>query len=146
MHELTYTSLAKKNISKEDLNAILNTAKEFNEAHSITGCLVYHNGQFVQTLNGEKMIIFELLEKIKLDTRHSDINLVWEGPAEKNVFQGWHMAFYSPENSKYVSEGLIDFEKNLITLSSFYKADSASVRIFWSIVKDLCLNEANQIS
>ena len=144
MHELTYTSLANKNISSKDLNDILNTAKKFNEAHSITGCLVYHNGQFVQTLHGEKKVIFDLLEKIKLDNRHTNINLVWEGPADKEVFHGWNMAYFSPEDSNNPSEGLIDFEKNLITLSSFYKADSASVRIFWSIVKDLCLNEANQ--
>lgn len=142
MHELTYTSLAKKNIGLKDLNDILDEANEFNKAHSITGCLVYHNGLFVQTLHGEKKVIFNLLKSIKSDNRHSNLNLVWEGPSEKEVFQGWHMAFFSPKNSNKPSEELIDFERNLITLSSFYQADSASVRIFWSIVKDLCLNEA----
>lgn len=142
MHELTYTSLAMKNIGSKDLNDILHKAKEFNKANSITGCLVYHNGIFVQTLHGEKKVIFDLLKKIETDERHSNVNLIWEGPAEKVVFQGWHMAFFSPKNSSKPYEGLIDFERNLVTLSSFYRADSASVRIFWSTVKDLCLNEA----
>ncbi|TLF47093.1 BLUF domain-containing protein [Maribacter aurantiacus] len=142
MHELTYTSQAKKNVSLKDLNDILKTANEFNKTHSITGCLVYHNGLFVQTLHGAKKGIFDLLKKIQGDERHTNVNLVWEGPAEKEVFKGWHMAFFSPKTSGKTSESLIDFERNLITLSTFYKADSASVRIFWSIVKDLCLNEA----
>lgn len=142
MHELTYTSLAKKSIGQKELNEILETANQFNEANAITGCLVYHNELFVQTLHGEKKVIFDLLKKIEKDERHTNINLVWEGPAEKEVFQGWHMAFFSPENSRKPVKGLIDFERNLITLSTFYKADSASVRIFWSIVRDLCLNEA----
>ncbi|PIB39487.1 hypothetical protein BFP75_11360 [Maribacter sp. 4G9] len=144
MHELTYTSLADKNISTKNLNDILHTANEFNGANAITGCLVSHNGQFVQTLHGEKRVIFDLMDRIKMDQRHSNINLVWEGPAAKEVFPGWNMAFFSPDDYTNPSKGLLDFEKKLITLSSFYKADSASVRIFWSIVKDLCLHQANQ--
>ncbi|ASV30804.1 BLUF domain-containing protein [Maribacter cobaltidurans] len=110
MHELTYTSMADRNIGSKDLNDILKTATEFNKKRSITGCLVYHNGQFVQTLQGEKKTIFDLFEKIKLDSRHSNVNLVWEGPAEKEVFRGWHMAYYSPE--KVNTDDVIDFEKN----------------------------------
>ena len=143
MHELTYTSIAERNINTKDLNDILDKATEFNKMHSLTGCLVYHNGQFVQTLHGDKKTIFGLFEKIKLDSRHTNVNLVWEGPAEKEVFQGWHMAYYSPDNSLNNDEGIIEFERNLVTLASFYKADSASVRIFWTIVKDLCMDEAS---
>lgn len=113
MHELTYTSTADINISSQDLKNILETARNFNEKHAISGCLVYHNGKFVQTLYGEKRVIFSLLEKITLDKRHSHVNLVWEGPAEKEVFQGWHMAYYSPEESKSNHKSMVAFKKTL---------------------------------
>ncbi|MDC6388996.1 BLUF domain-containing protein [Maribacter sp. PR1] len=97
---------------------MLNTAKAFNKTHSITGCLVYHNNQFVQTLHGDKKVIFELLEKIKVDKRHAHVNLVWDGPSEKEVFSGWHMAFYAP-NLETNKDSLVDFKKTLLLYPHF---------------------------
>ena len=41
-------------LSEEELNAILVQARQYNIAHSITGILLYIDGDFLQVLEGKK--------------------------------------------------------------------------------------------
>ncbi|WP_405384210.1 BLUF domain-containing protein [Maribacter sp. LLG6340-A2] len=136
MHELTYRSTAKPNLSSDDLENILNTAVTKNKSLNITGCLIYHKGIFIQTLQGTKEDIFNVYSGIEIDTRHESVQLLWEGPSEKVVFDGWHMAYYSPGEKTNEVE-LKTFENNLLILSSYHNDGSASVRLFWKEIKSL---------
>jgi len=136
MHELTYQSAAKLNLSPIDLKEILDEAVAHNSSQNITGCLIYHKDTFIQILQGEKKSILKLYNEIKKDSRHNLVKLVWEGPAEKVVFDGWHMAYYTT-NEKTGKRELEAFEKNLLILSSFHNDDSVSIRMFWKQVKSL---------
>lgn len=138
MHELTYRSTAQPNLSPIDLQNILNTSIANNERLHITGCLIYHKGKFVQTLQGAKKHIFELYKEIEKDNRHHLVELIWEGPSDKVVFDGWHMAYYSP-SERTNAIALKEFEINLLILSSMHNEDSVSVRLFWSHVKSLLI-------
>ncbi|SNR74602.1 Sensors of blue-light using FAD [Maribacter sedimenticola] len=136
MHELTYRSTAKSNLTKDDLENILTTSVANNKNLNITGCLIYHKGMFVQTLQGAKNHIFNVYNNIESDMRHDEVNLLWEGSATKAVFDGWHMAYYSPDEKTDEVE-LKVFENNLLILSSYHNNDSASVRLFWKQIKSL---------
>jgi len=60
MFQLVYCSEAIENIEQNDIDAILETALGFNAENNITGCLLFHNGEFIQLLEGEKDIVLEL--------------------------------------------------------------------------------------
>ena len=100
LYELIYRSQAKTNTSEEDLKAILKTARSFNEKENITGCLLYHNQQFLQLLEGEFNILMELYERIKLDNRHEKIVLLHMRETDYRIYQDWTMAFKTVEQSE----------------------------------------------
>ena len=47
LKSLTYTSLAKLDLTAEDLNAIHRTARELNSLDGITGLLVFNGTHFL---------------------------------------------------------------------------------------------------
>lgn len=93
MYELIYHSLAIPNISSKDINDILEVAREFNAKNNITGCLLYHNYEFVQILEGEKEIIKQLFSSIEKDDRHSKVDVLYEAEIKDRNFPDWSMAF-----------------------------------------------------
>ena len=54
MFELVCCSKASPSLTMDDIRAILDTANQFNDAHDITGCLLYYNNEFVQLLEATK--------------------------------------------------------------------------------------------
>jgi len=86
-HELIYHSYADANITNEQINDIIEVAKANNSKHEITGCLLYHNKQFVQMLEGEQNEVEALFERIAQDTRHSSVHVVHKGAIEKRTFK-----------------------------------------------------------
>lgn len=95
MYELIYVSSAIIKLNEEELNAILIQSRQWNIAHSITGILLYIDGDFLQVLEGKKENIDCLFEKIKRDKRHQGIIVVYEGEKVKRDFPEWSMAFRS---------------------------------------------------
>jgi hypothetical protein len=97
LHNLFYCSLAKKNISKEDILDILKCSRRNNEKIKITGILVYwkKTNQFLQLLEGEENVISNLYDKICMDNRHSLSKIIYQESILERGFKGWSMAFKS---------------------------------------------------
>ena len=57
--QLTYSSVAKPEITITDIEEIITQAKQYNTAHDITGCLIYNKGYFLQILEGGKAACYE---------------------------------------------------------------------------------------
>ncbi|SDB65935.1 Sensors of blue-light using FAD [Flavobacteriaceae bacterium MAR_2010_188] len=133
--ELTYCSLAKSGVTQKTLEQILREAREFNGDNKITGCLLYHEGEFVQILEGEKETVKKLYQRICNDARHTDISLLSEGIKDSRFFDNWDMAFSELAD---LEAHIIDkkyFEKNLILLSEMVLKPTRTARIFWSKVR-----------
>ncbi|WP_159152518.1 BLUF domain-containing protein [Acinetobacter johnsonii] len=81
----------------EDLNSILSVARDFNEKNTIFGVLYYANNQFFQCLEGDKAIVLELFDRIKLDLRHYNIIEFEVVDIDQAIFKNWSM--------KYVQKG-----------------------------------------
>lgn len=92
LHFLIYVSRAVESMSEPTLNALLKKPRVFNLSNGITGCLLYQDGYFMQMLEGKRDVLFALMEKIKCDPRHSDVQIVIEGQAGRRVFMDWSMA------------------------------------------------------
>lgn len=98
LHELIYLSTATRDMSIEDLSALLDQSREKNARLSITGLLVYHRREFMQLLEGDKADIFSLYETICRDERNHGNRLMWDGPIVERSFANWSMAFLTPSN------------------------------------------------
>ena len=113
LHTLLYTSEATHDFTEEDLATLLKRAREYNSEREITGMLLFHNGSFMQALEGTEQGIFSLLEdRIKPDDRHANIQLVFDAPINNRVFSDWSMGFNYLDDSKEAPvEGWSDFLK-----------------------------------
>ena len=136
IYQLNYRSKAISSLILEDLDQILQTAKNFNENKNITGCLIYHGGHFVQILEGNKKDLLELYKTIQKDQRHSQTTLLWEAFVEKRYFSDWNMAYYNPAETN-----LQQFTNNLLLLSQFSDKSSASLLSFWTKVGEILRND-----
>jgi hypothetical protein len=92
---LFYCSLAKKDISSNDVLSILKCSRQNNEKIGVTGILLYweKTNQFLQILEGEKNIVSNLYDKISKDNRHSLSKVIYQEDIQARGFKGWSMAF-----------------------------------------------------
>ena len=110
MIRVTYVSHISEPLSSEQLLALLLQCRTNNAAQGITGMLIYGNGTFLQTLEGDEDVIDPLMDDISKDGRHEDIRLLTRRPIETRQYADWNMGFaqVTDETLKNV-EGLKDF-------------------------------------
>ena len=137
MYQLNYHSISKPELSCIDLDKILEKAIHVNSKKNITGCLIYHNNNFVQILEGKKEDVLSVYKKIKADERHHAVTLLWESSSNLRHFPDWNMAYHQPE-----SEHIISFVNNLTLLSELSDKATPTLLSFWGTVKKV-LNDKN---
>ena len=98
LYELLYTSVAKWKMSSLELTDLLEQSRNKNLKLNITGLLVYHSGEFMQVLEGEKETILELYDTITNDERHTSVKTFWESSISERGFSNWAMAFVNTED------------------------------------------------
>ncbi len=130
MYQLNYRSTSSIGLGYNDLEDILNTAITVNSEKNISGCLIYHNDNFVQILEGNKKDVLQVYEKIKVDKRHHTVTLLWENEVPNRFFPEWNMAFYRPDD-----KNVQQFVSNLLLLSQFSDRSSGSLLSFWATVQ-----------
>ena len=80
MHQIVYTSSARQEFSAADLKKLLVAARMRNKAVGVTGMLVFHDGAFLQAIEGEKRAVSEIFARIQNDPRHGDLVVLHRGP------------------------------------------------------------------
>ena len=91
LKSLTYTSLAKLDLTAEDLHAIHRTARELNSLDGVTGLLVFNGTHFLQIIEGAPPAIDDLLARLLRDPRHSGLEVRDERMVEARSFPDWSM-------------------------------------------------------
>ena len=88
MYELVYNSIADpRDIDEADLKGILAASRQHNQLRGITGFLLYHRGEFVQLLEGERDTVRQVyFDYIVRDPRHTNVNLCWIVKSGRAVF------------------------------------------------------------
>ena len=110
MIQVSYVSRSKGPMPAEDLLALLHECRSKNRQREVTGMLLYGNGTFLQTIEGDEAVIDELLEKISSDERHAEIQMLNRKEIGEREYSEWSMGFeeVSDDSLKDV-EGLRDF-------------------------------------
>jgi hypothetical protein len=79
----------------DDLEDILEGARESNAEVGITGALVYVDGFFLQVLEGEAEEIRQLMGRIARDVRHESVTVLKQAEIPAALFSDWSMAYVS---------------------------------------------------
>jgi diguanylate cyclase (GGDEF)-like protein/PAS domain S-box-containing protein len=93
LYFLLYISQATPAMNEQVLEQIVNVSHENNSPVGLTGCLLYQDGYFMQLLEGGREEVLELMERVKLDPRHKNVQVVAQGYAQRRIFLDWNMGF-----------------------------------------------------
>lgn len=78
---------------RHEIEQILETAREKNQAANITGALMFNAGCFAQVLEGTHQAVQATFERIQCDLRHSKLAILCFEPIENRHFAKWSMAY-----------------------------------------------------
>lgn len=93
MITLIYVSAATRPFSDAELVDLLAKARENNTQLDVTGMLVYHDGNFLQVLEGSEAAVQSLFDTIRQDERHGSVIKLFERSIQQRQFKDWSMAF-----------------------------------------------------
>ena len=95
MYYIIYLSTGTKQFTEDDLTVILSKSVANNTRDNVTGVMLYHEGNFIQLLEGEKEAIFDTFKRINNDDRHTAISTIASGESNQRNFPDWAMGFKS---------------------------------------------------
>ena len=88
---VSYTSLARLDLTAGDLIEIHQTAKRLNALDGITGFLIFNGTRFLQIIEGDEAAIDDLIERLRRDDRHSSVEIRDCRYVERRAFADWSM-------------------------------------------------------
>ena len=107
-------STASEDFSSADLKRLLLGARTRNKALGVSGMLVFHDGTFLQALEGEKRAVNEIFASIRSDRRHRDIDVLHRGPGfDQRVFGDWSMGFADFTGAADILKGFVRLNAQL---------------------------------
>jgi hypothetical protein len=94
-YQIIYSSKSATPMQRDELEELLEHARNSNAKKGITGALVYVDGAFLQILEGELEAVKELMGRISKDFRHETVTVLKEGAIPSASFSDWEMAYVS---------------------------------------------------
>jgi hypothetical protein len=90
---LIYVSTASDSLAKEDVEAILATARRENADHDVTGMLLYDSTSFLQLLEGPQEGVSRIFDSICEDDRHHNVVVIQRQTDVARQFPNWTMGY-----------------------------------------------------
>ena len=91
MSSLVYRSRCVEPMAPDDLNRMVESSRVRNRAASITGLLICEDDHFFQWLEGPTDGLARLWRSIRIDRRHTDIEILGDAPTPVRFFGAWDM-------------------------------------------------------
>lgn len=76
-----------------EIDRILATARRRNAEVSVTGAMLFNEDWFVQLLEGEEADVRATFERIAVDPRHEEVQILFDSATAERRFPEWSMAF-----------------------------------------------------
>lgn len=93
----TLPDIDRQDIIAPQIAQVLSKSRHNNRAKGIVGALYYGNGYFYQCLEGGEHDLLELFERLKADTRHTDLRIVSSKSITCSSFDQWEMKYVPAE-------------------------------------------------
>jgi hypothetical protein len=98
LYEVLYVSQLAPGHSVSVVAEIAATARLANAQANITGLLIFDGQRFCQQLEGPKKAVLKLIERIRTDPRHVNVEVVHHGAVDGRRFQNFSLAFSTVED------------------------------------------------
>ena len=99
LHAVAYVSSAVQLPSRQVLDDLLERSRSRNALESVTGLLLYSDGNFMQYIEGPRGGIDAIFASIGRDPLHHSIIELLNDPVVSREFPGWSMAFSFVESA-----------------------------------------------
>jgi hypothetical protein len=100
--QLGYVSTATGSMLRQDLLALLTVARRVNREHRVSGLLLFDGTHFLQVLEGEEEAVREVFNRIAQDTRHTDLDILFEEQVPAAQYEGWSMGFQALDGAEWM--------------------------------------------
>jgi hypothetical protein len=100
LYEVLYVSTLAPDQPLQVVDEIAAHARPVNAAMDITGLLIFDGQRFCQQLEGPQKAVLKLMERIRDDTRHVNVEVVHHGLLEARRFQEFSLAFSTVEDEE----------------------------------------------
>lgn len=114
LHTIVYVSTANHLLSEIELEALLSESRALNFQNSITGVLLYNDGNFMQCFEGAPQAVAETYERIVNSHQHKDIIELMNEPIACRSFADWQMGFVHSTRSDILRLALDNWRQHLI--------------------------------
>lgn len=128
---LVYASRAVDDVSQEQLLNILSQSKANNPESGITGVLCSSGPVFLQCLEGGRMQINALYNRIAADPRHSDVVILSYQEISERDFANWSMGVV---NLEQVNVSLLLKYSETATLDPYRVSGTASMALLHELM------------
>ncbi len=98
MRRIMYFSAARPLPEPGQLDRLLAVSRRNNARDGITGMLMYHDGGYLQILEGEAEMIEACYGRIGGDPSHRHLLKIMDAEVEERLFGEWSMGFARPED------------------------------------------------
>lgn len=98
LYEVLYVSTLAPEQPLSVVAEIAGRARRFNGELDITGLLIFDGQRFCQQLEGSKKAVLKLIERIRNDPRHINVEVLHHGPLAGRRFQNFSLAFSTVED------------------------------------------------
>ena len=93
--QMIYASTMTDPLSLDLVVQVLDTARDRNPRHGVTGMLVFGTERFLQLIEGPPEAVNRLYRNLVADPRHRDLRLISAGPVAARRFTDWSMGFWT---------------------------------------------------
>ena len=93
LYEVLYVSTMAEHAPLRIVAAIAGQSRAANLAAGITGILVFDGMRFCQHLEGSRKQVLALLERIRKDLRHTQVEVVYQGALSERRFRSFSLGY-----------------------------------------------------
>jgi hypothetical protein len=116
--QIVWISEAVKNYSEDELLSLLKKSRANNMRVGVTGLLLYHQGSFMQFMEGEEDKVLAIYHNRIVPSRlHRKVTLLLKIELEERVFSNWKMGFMATDSK--LANSVPGFTEFVRTKSSF---------------------------
>lgn len=137
IYSLIYRSVAKEGFRRPDVQKMLERARVYNHVHDITGCLVEHEGIFLQMIEGSEEEVLTLYQRIERDTRHEEFRVLCKERILNRLFGEWNMLYTDFTDDPNALENKRQFFRRVFHDSSAPMTPCRSKLVLWNAAQEI---------
>ena len=100
LYEVLYVSTLAPDQPPNVVADIAGRARVVNAELDVTGRLIFDGQRFCQQLEGPQKAVLKLIERIRNDPRHVNVEVIHHGPLAGRRFQQFSLAFSTVEDAE----------------------------------------------